>query len=202
MRNDLRYTADWFTKSQHEFIRHVQPIVKKLESVTMLEIGSFEGLSSRWFIDNLLFANQSKIYCVDTWNGSREHMGGDYDLDSLYERFMHNMSDYIESGKCIPIRGDSKKVLPNLINDGMQFDLIFVDGSHVSSDVIIDGILSYLLLKPGGIIVFDDYLWGLGDMPYSDIPYPSIDFIKNSFVSNGKMEVIEMNVMATMRKII
>lgn len=202
MRNDLKFTADWFTKSQYEFVNYIQPIINKLETVTMLEIGSFEGLSSRWFIDNFLAAKDSKLYCVDTWHGSDEHKGGSYDLDNLYDRFMYNMSDHLESGKCITFRGESKTVLPSLIEDERLFDLIFIDGSHVSADVLIDGVLSYLLLKPGGMMVFDDYLWGLGDRPYKDIPYPSIEFIKNSFVSTGKMEIIQTGVMMTLRKII
>ena len=38
-----------------------------------------------------------------------------------------------------------------------MFDLIFIDGSHLKKDVILDLILSWKMLKPGGYLVMDDY---------------------------------------------
>lgn len=52
-----------------------------------------------------------------------------------------------------------------------RFDFIYVDGSHRSPDVIYDAILSFGLLKKGGIMIFDDYQGG----PYDD---------KSSWISN------------------
>lgn len=40
------------------------------------------------------------------------------------------------------------------------FDFYYVDGSHVAPDVMADAVLGWRLLKPGGIMVFDDYEWG------------------------------------------
>ena len=37
------------------------------------------------------------------------------------------------------------------------FDFIYIDAGHSASDVLTDGILSFHLLKVGGVIVFDDY---------------------------------------------
>jgi hypothetical protein len=39
------------------------------------------------------------------------------------------------------------------------FDLVYVDGSHRAADVLADAVLSWPLLKNGGIMLFDDYLW-------------------------------------------
>jgi predicted O-methyltransferase YrrM len=200
-RDDLVYTADWFTKSTAEFIYYTKQNIKHLSDIHMLEIGSYEGLSSRWLIDNLLSSDGSTLHCVDTWQGSREHTDPMYDLDNLYDRFMHNMKDHLDSGKCTHQRGRSSDILPGIIAEGKMFDVIFVDGSHVSSDVMIDAVLSYLLLRPGGILVFDDYVWGLDDMEYRNIPHPEIEFIKSSFVSTGKLEVLGLNIMATFRKL-
>ena len=41
------------------------------------------------------------------------------------------------------------------------FDFIYIDGSHMASDVLSDAILSFELLKIDGIMGFDDYLWKL-----------------------------------------
>lgn len=204
MKPDLNFTVDWFTVISAEILLHTKPILQKIENPQGLEIGAFEGMSTRWTLDKLLNGKESKLYSIDTWEGSEEHTNGsfgDLQLNSLYDRFSNNLSDYISDGRCIPIRGMSKDVLPKLLSEEKQFDFIFVDGSHMSSDVMIDGILSYLLLKPGGLLVFDDYIWGLNDMPYANIPHPAIEFIKNSFVSNGRLELLCTNYSAIFRKV-
>ena len=38
-----------------------------------------------------------------------------------------------------------------------QFDFVYIDAGHSASDVLTDAILSFHLLKVGGVIVFDDY---------------------------------------------
>jgi predicted O-methyltransferase YrrM len=48
------------------------------------------------------------------------------------------------------------------------FDLIYIDGGHLSLDVIMDFSYTWPLLKVGGIMVFDDYKLKVK---------PSVDFI-------------------------
>lgn len=51
----------------------------------------------------------------------------------------------------------SQLVLPRLCGEGQRFDLAFVDGNHRFDAVFVD--LFYLgrLVRPGGIILLDDY---------------------------------------------
>jgi hypothetical protein len=37
--------------------------------------------------------------------------------------------------------------------------VIYIDGSHLGQDVLVDAVLAFDLLKIGGIMVFDDYNW-------------------------------------------
>jgi predicted O-methyltransferase YrrM len=37
------------------------------------------------------------------------------------------------------------------------FDIIYIDGSHTADDVLEDAVLSWRQLKPGGLLIFDDY---------------------------------------------
>ncbi|GLC42910.1 hypothetical protein PLESTB_001813600 [Pleodorina starrii] len=46
------------------------------------------------------------------------------------------------------------------------FDLVYVDGSHMRADVLTDAVMAWQLLKVGGVLVFDDYLWD----QYADNP--------------------------------
>ena len=46
--------------------------------------------------------------------------------------------------------------LPALQQSGRQFDLVYVDGSHLFEDVFVDFYFSRFLLREGGVIAFDD----------------------------------------------
>jgi predicted O-methyltransferase YrrM len=63
-----------------------------------------------------------------------------------------------------------------------SFDIVYIDGSHATADVLEDAVLSYRLLKPGGVLIFDDYrgAGALGQGPLtrdktSDFPKAAID---------------------------
>lgn len=58
-------------------------------------------------------------------------------------------------------KGCSDEHLARLIAGGFRqrFDLVYIDGSHYSHDVLSDAVLSFPLLKVGGHMLFDDYLW-------------------------------------------
>jgi predicted O-methyltransferase YrrM len=50
-------------------------------------------------------------------------------------------------------------VLPRLVGEGRQFDLAFIDGDHRFESVFVDLFYVDQLLKPGGVVVFDDMSW-------------------------------------------
>jgi predicted O-methyltransferase YrrM len=84
--------------------------------------------------------------------------------------------------------GDSKRVLLDFVEEGAEFELVYVDGSHAGLDVMVDAALSWQVLTPGGFVVFDDYTWAvLGADPLLR-PGPAIDaFLR---LVDGKHEVV------------
>jgi len=45
-------------------------------------------------------------------------------------------------------------------------DFIYVDADHTAAGCLVDGVLAHLILKPHGVIIFDDYLWaGMAHAP-------------------------------------
>ena len=58
--------------------------------------------------------------------------------------------------------------------------MIYIDGSHRAADVQVDASLSWHLIKRGGLIVFDDYLWSL-EKPKEDRPQMAIDNFLRDF---------------------
>jgi predicted O-methyltransferase YrrM len=67
------------------------------------------------------------------------------------------MKAYGQTGKVVKIKSRSDETLRRL--NPRSFDFIYIDGSHETKDVLVDAILAWDLLKPGGLIIFDDYNW-------------------------------------------
>ena len=136
-----------------------------------LEIGSYEGRSSVWISENMAGSHGS-LTCVDTWDGSAEH--SDKDKCNLYERFLANTTSQRSAGQIRPLRGKSIDVLSKLVSEHTQYDLVYIDGSHIMKDVLADALLAYHMLAENGILIFDDYTWGDGIAPYQR-PQAAID---------------------------
>ncbi|HEX2816824.1 MAG TPA: class I SAM-dependent methyltransferase, partial [Phenylobacterium sp.] len=63
-------------------------------------------------------------------------------------------------------------------------ELIYIDGSHQAPDVLTDAVLAFQLLRVGGILIFDDYLWsheGPGQQDFYNMPKPAVDAFVNIF---------------------
>jgi predicted O-methyltransferase YrrM len=135
-----------------------------------LEIGCFEGLTSKYICDKLLSEN-GKLICVDPLtdvylndnlsetdilNNTKEF---DY-FSGQYERFTNNVGECLKSGKINLIRDLSKNIYHSLIKEfSSKIDLIYIDGDHRPESVYLDGVNCFELCKIGGHILFDDYLW-------------------------------------------
>jgi predicted O-methyltransferase YrrM len=154
------FTQDWFTGSIPDW----HPMVTELErrQARILEIGSFEGLSTCYLLWRLPDAS---VTCVDPFTGSAEHGYLDLDPRRLEMTFDRNVA-LVDASRTRKIVGDSKRVLLDLVAEGARFDFVYIDGSHVALDVIVDAALSWQLLETGGYMVFDDYTWAaLGPDP-------------------------------------
>jgi predicted O-methyltransferase YrrM len=65
-----------------------------------------------------------------------------------------------------------------------RFDLIFIDGSHEAPDVLADAVLAFPLLRVGGTLIFDDYIWSDQVAQKRDplrMPKPAIDAFVNIY---------------------
>ncbi|HTS50419.1 MAG TPA: class I SAM-dependent methyltransferase [Bryobacteraceae bacterium] len=139
------FTADWMSYQVENWRQDFARLAGR-PGLRMLEIGSYEGRSAVWFLENILTHPDSRIVCVDPF------------YDPLREmRFDHNVKFSRAQARLEKHRARSEAVLPRL--ERASFDLIYVDGSHDAPFVLLDAMLSWELLKPGGILAFDDYEW-------------------------------------------
>lgn len=82
----------------------------------------------------------------------------------------------------------------NLLANGYAnyFDYIYVDGSHEAPDVLFDALLAHRLVKKGGVISFDDYLWSsdeMGKQRHYMLVKPAVDHYVNTY--QQKVQVIQ-----------
>ena len=152
-------------------------------SLQVLEIGSFEGASASWFLDELMGHPAARLTAIDTFAGSMEHKSAgdiDYGLAKLEERFLANVAATGRLGQVRVIKGASHDVLPQLRQAGEVFDFVYIDGSHVAADVLTDATDVWPLVKVGGTIVFDDYEWYAYKQPFYN-PHIAIDAFIDCF---------------------
>jgi len=126
------------------------------ENLNFLEVGSWEGRSACWLLENILTGKGSMLTCVDTFGGCAFH-----DLDDMVSEvertFDSNIAAIGAQDKVTKVKGVSQYVLRKLPIS--SYDLIYIDASHLAPNVLMDIMLCWELLKVQGILVLDDYLW-------------------------------------------
>ena len=156
---DYEFTEDWFSENNPEkVVRQFDEFLSEFKDKpsTFLEIGSFEGMSTIWMLENILTNKESRLFCIDAWAEWTE---------DAFVRFVENINKSGFKNKVDIIKGDSSTYLSIFPDE--CFDFIYVDGNHDEKAVIKDAILSFRILKKEGIIAFDDYLLGIR---YPDSP--------------------------------
>lgn len=152
-----QFSRDWFTKNLIIWI----PLLDEYKPTRILEIGAFEGLSTIFLIDKCTTYGNTEIYTVDTWEGGVEHANLDFNI--IEDRFDNNVQLAAKTMAKNPVsvskaKGTSLVELSKMVAVGIpKFDLVYVDGSHLAPDVLVDAVLSFNLLRVGGLMIFDDY---------------------------------------------
>lgn len=184
------FSQDWFSYHIPRWKIWLDNFVGK-PNLHFMEIGSYEGRSCLWLLENVLTDPSSKITCVDWfWDQAYHEKNGKSIEDSFYE----NMKGYLDrvSVYC----GKSFETLLKLQKQPQIFDFIYIDGSHEQTDVLNDVLLSFQLLKVGGLMVIDDYHYKSQGM--NENPSVAIDAFLN--VYQNKLKVIYMGCQVALQK--
>lgn len=167
----------------NEAIRASKPSV-------IIEVGSWKGASAH---NMLTICNavglETDIICVDTWLGSNDTLW----LDPVYRsalrlkngyptifwQFIFNMiaTGMIDHVFPLPMTSSAASHLLKRVN--LQADLIYIDAGHEHDEVYQDLSSYYNLLKPGGIMVCDDYL----------LEWPGVVSAINKFIAEKRLPV-------------
>lgn len=188
VKTELKLHDDWFSNNIPLWEKHLAHLRGK-SWIRALEIGCWEGRSTVWMLQNVLNGQMSSIDVVDTFRGNPENPVLGYEAE-VEANFWHNV-DVLGARECVRLhKRKSHDVLPLLPKE--SYDLIYIDGSHDTKDVLLDLCLSWLLLKSGGIMIMDDYEYRYSEMGM--VPGMAIDafytiFKKDLFLLWQKWQV-------------
>ncbi len=154
----FRFQADWFSWKIPSWENLFKRIAwDSTTPKTIVEIGSFEGRSAVWMLQNLIAAPGSALHCIDPYAAYREIR--DRDFEAIRQNFLHNVN-LTGKGDIVTLhRGQSFDKLVEIYATGIRADLIYIDGDHYAEAALADLVLSYKIAKPGALIICDDYLW-------------------------------------------
>jgi SAM-dependent methyltransferase len=198
---NYEFTEDWFQYGVHLWPHLLAHLPKHAGGRRFMEIGSFEGRSAVWLADNALQPHD-ELVCIDTWAGGEEH--GGINMGDVERRFDRNMAlamARVPGAKLTKVRDVSTwgiaKQMDWMGNPGSMFDFIYIDGSHQAPDVLCDAVMCWRVLRDGGVMVFDDYLWGDPHKPLHR-PKVAIDAFMNIFAP--EMVVLHLGVQIAIKK--
>jgi predicted O-methyltransferase YrrM len=134
------FTTDWFCGNEKHFAKYLAHLADT--PCRILEIGCYEGRATVWLIENIATHFDATITCIDI----REQPS-----------FQKNILASENARKVRLDIGLSRDLLRSYpVN---MFDFIYIDGGHGTVEVLEDAVLSFRLLKCGGIMGFDDFGW-------------------------------------------
>ena len=143
------FTASWFNRS--EIQKNLKKLIDKEQELHFLEIGSYEGRSSCYFLDTFMNNEKSTLTCVDPFDSNDTTTPVTNEIET---RFLDNIKKSKNGNKCTLHKlysDDFFKINKN------TYDVIYIDGSHIPENVIKDMTNSLKILKNNGIMWMDDY---------------------------------------------
>jgi predicted O-methyltransferase YrrM len=179
---DFSKDKDYFTNNIWSWKAVLAPYKGK-PNIDYLEIGVFEGRSFVWMLENIFSHPTSHVTGIDIFfYGSVKHIRDPG--QTIKKRFLSNVKTAGGTARTTLIVGPSQVELRKLPLGA--YDIIYIDGSHFPADVLEDAVLSWRLLKVGGLLIFDDYrLERNPDIPRDELPMAGI----NAFILVNKKDL-------------
>lgn len=135
------FTIDVFSHRISLWTEYLKPL--SCQASKVLEVGSYQGMSSCWMLDRLLADPESQLTCIDT---------------SFEPIFQENIAKTGAKSKVTLLEGDVHQLMADCTAN--SFDLINLqDRCKSSQHTENNARLAWQLLKPEGLIIFSYYGW-------------------------------------------
>lgn len=179
------FSNDWFDQN----IPVWEKLLPRFGPKRILEIGSYEGRSACYLIEKFGVDQALELHCIDTWAGGVEHDKAE--MSQVEARFDRNIQTALRkvSNPAVIVKKHKKlsyMALAELITVERQaaFDVLYIDGSHQAPHVLTDAVMGFHLVREGGLMIFDDYIWSMEEMGKQDLlnmPKSAVDAFVNVF---------------------
>jgi hypothetical protein len=184
---------NWFGYVQANFEEFLTPLAGK-DDLLLLQLGVFTGDASVWIAENILTGKSGWLIDVDTWQGSDELDHKSMDFDDVYKVYKTKTKMY----KTIKAFKSTTTWHLSSVRREPCYDFIYIDADHTTVGVILDAELAWPQLKSGGIMAFDDYLWGHESGDPRLAPQVGIDLFLHRHL--GNYELLAKNNQVWVRK--
>lgn len=162
---EYSFSNNWFdATAAHYWDRLKKHLLKTFQTnLNCLDIGTYEGRSAIWMVENLI-KDSGSLHIVDPLR------------DDYKSTLLRNISKTGIEERIFLHEGDSIIELPKILEEKSEyFSFIYIDAGKTASDNCLNALLAERMLKVGGILVIDDYLWGKPGIDFRYAPRLGID---------------------------
>jgi hypothetical protein len=151
-------------RSRHPFLEEV--VVERRPGV-IVEVGVWKG-ASVLYLAGLMAEHgvEGTVIAVDTWLGAVDHwadpglhaeLRAEHGYPNLYRTFLSNVLHEGQAGRVVPLPLDSTNAAALMQMRGIAADVIHLDAGHEEASVAADLAAWWPVLRPGGMLIADDY---------------------------------------------
>jgi len=142
--NNNPYTSG--TSLSLQEVLTIASLISEFKPQRTLEIGLAHGGSAAAIIASKKYFDIKDIHCaIDPYQKTHSDSRG---LDVIEKLGLSNLLDWVEDW--------SEKYLPKVVETGIYFDFILIDGGHGLGQAMVDAYFADRLLQVGGFIAIDD----------------------------------------------
>ena len=146
--------------SRHLFEEAFAAAIAGRPQPQILEIGVYAGTSLLSLLSRAGASGHATA--IDRWEDYDEFGNpvlGEMKSRGIEQIFYDNVAAVGAQDRLTALKGDSVERLLDLVRQGKSYDFIYVDGSHKCIDCYTDMALAWRLLRRGGVLAVDDYLF-------------------------------------------
>ena len=162
--DDLRPLDLQGWRSVHPFLDEA---VQAFRPGVVVEIGAWKGASTLHLARTLAAHGvDGTVIAVDTWLGAVDHwadptlfaeLATEHGYPSLYRTFLANVLREGLADRVLPLPLDSVNAAELMRLRGVSADVIHLDAGHEEASVAADLRAWWPVLRPGGLLIADDY---------------------------------------------
>lgn len=191
----------------------LRSLIDLVQPQVLVEFGSWEGRSALAFLQRAKERNlRTEVICVDTWLGSPEHWRDDFPDSEwsfshlklvngeprVLDTFREAMRQHHADEQVSIVRATTSLATIYLSRIGKKADLVYVDADHGFQAVWSDLRLAKRILREGGVIAGDDFVWSsvrLGVIRFAASGWKilqSEDLVTYALVERNRAELVQV----------